>query len=65
MTNGLGAMIGGYCSGLVVDYFTSADGMRDWHSIWFSFAGYALLLGLIFPFAFKYKYSSEKSGVVH
>ena len=55
MTNGVGAMIGGYCSGLVVDYFTQ-NGVSDWRSIWFSFAGYALVLGLIFPFVFKYKH---------
>jgi len=30
--------------------------VKDWRSIWFVFAGYALLLGLIFPFAFKYKH---------
>lgn len=58
MTNGLGAMIGGYCSGLVVDYFTT-DGIRNWHNIWFTFAAYALVLGLIFPFAFKYEHGKE------
>ena len=59
MTNGLGAMIGGYCSGLVVDLFTT-DGVRNWQNIWFTFAGYALILGLIFPFAFKYDHQQEK-----
>ena len=59
MTNGLGAMIGGYCSGLVVDYFTT-DGIRNWQNIWFTFASYALVLGLIFPFAFKYDHGKEK-----
>lgn len=55
MTNGVGAMIGGYCSGLVVDYFTK-NGVTDWQSTWFTFAGYALVLGLVFPFVFKYKH---------
>lgn len=64
MTNGLGAMIGGYCSGLVVDYFTTDVG-RDWQSIWTVFALYALVLGLIFPFAFKYKHDGEKKLAVH
>jgi NHS family xanthosine MFS transporter len=54
MTNGVGAFLGGMISGWVVDYFTK-DGVKDWRSIWFSFAGYALVLGLIFPFVFKYK----------
>jgi NHS family xanthosine MFS transporter len=55
MTNGLGAFLGGTLSGIVVDYFTT-DGVRNWHSIWFTFAGYALLLGLIFPLVFRYKH---------
>jgi NHS family xanthosine MFS transporter len=55
MTNGVGAMIGGYGSGLIVDLFTQ-NGVRDWHTIWLVFAGYALVLGLIFPLVFKYKH---------
>ncbi|MCY7411305.1 MAG: nucleoside permease [Chitinophagales bacterium] len=57
MTNGIGAMIGGYCSGLVVDYFTVND-IRDWTSIWLTFAAYALALGIIFPLVFKYKHDA-------
>jgi NHS family xanthosine MFS transporter len=65
MTNGLGAMIGGYCSGLVVDYFT-VDGVRNWQNIWFTFSAYALILGIIFPFAFKYEHKPlEKASVRH
>lgn len=55
MTNGLGAFIGGVSSGYVVDFFT-VDGVKNWPVIWFVFAGYALVLGLIFPFVFKYKH---------
>jgi NHS family xanthosine MFS transporter len=64
MTNGLGSILGGYGSGLIVDYFTKIDPItnnilsRDWPSIWFTFAAYALVLGLIFPFVFKYKHPS-------
>jgi NHS family xanthosine MFS transporter len=56
MTNGLGAFFGGVGSGWVVDHFT-VNGVKDWHSIWFTFAGYALLLGIIFPFAFRYRHN--------
>lgn len=56
MTNGLGAMIGGYSAGLVVDHFTS-NGIADWTSIWYTFAGYALVLAIIFPIVFRYKHS--------
>lgn len=55
MTNGLGAFFGGMISGWVVDHFTS-NGIRDWQTIWFCFAGYALVLGIVFPLVFKYKH---------
>ncbi len=58
MTNGLGAFFGSMTAGLVVDHFT-IDGMKDWQSIWLAFAGYALVLGLVFPFLFKYRHDQE------
>ena len=58
MTNGVGAYLGTLISGKVVDYFT-ANGVKDWQSIWLSFAAYALVLGIIFPFVFKYKHDRK------
>jgi len=55
MTNGFGAWIGTYISGRVVDHFTT-NGIRDWYSIWISFAAYALALGITFPLVFRYKH---------
>ena len=55
MTNGFGAWIGTYISGRVVDHYT-INGVRDWHSIWISFAAYALALGITFPLVFRYKH---------
>jgi NHS family xanthosine MFS transporter len=63
MTNGIGAMIGSYCSGLIVSYFT-VDNSSDWSSIWFTFSGYALVLGIIFPFVFSYQHDPKKMEVV-
>ena len=60
MTNGLGAFFGGILSGWVVDFFTSAGGVRNWENIWFTFAGYALVLAIIFPFVFKYKHVPDE-----
>jgi len=59
MTNGIGTIIGGLVSGLVVDRFT-VDGVKDWQSIWFAFAAYALVLAILFPIFFRYKHNSEK-----
>lgn len=59
MTNGLGAFLGTMVAGAVVDNYT-AGGVRDWHSIWLSFAGYALALGIVFPFVFRYRHDPAK-----
>lgn len=58
VTNGLGAIIGGIGSGWVVDYWTE-NGIKDWTSIWFSFAGYAVVLLIFFPLLFKYRHYPE------
>ena len=58
VTNGLGAIIGGIGSGWVVDYWTE-NGIKDWTSIWFSFAGYAVILLIFFPLLFKYRHYPE------
>jgi NHS family xanthosine MFS transporter len=63
MTNGLGAFVGSMAAGMVVDHFT-VDGVKDWQSIWFVFAGYAVILGLVFPLVFKYRHDPEKMGKV-
>jgi NHS family xanthosine MFS transporter len=52
MCNGIGAFIGGLASGWVVDHFT-VNGVKDWQSIWFTFAIYALILAVSFVFLFK------------
>lgn len=60
MTNGVGAVMGGYASGAVVDYFSEYTATRDlisrdWSAIWFIFAAYALIIGILFALVFKYK----------
>ncbi len=64
MTNGLGAIMGGWAAGKVVDHFTtniagSCSGVKDWPSIWFSFAAYALVLAILFPLIFRYKHDGK------
>ncbi len=63
MTNGFGAIIGAYGSGLVIDMFTQ-NGVKDWHTIWLIFAGYALIVAVLFAILFKYKHNPEKIGEI-
>ncbi|HVM90261.1 MAG TPA: nucleoside permease [Puia sp.] len=64
MTNGLGAYLGGLFSGRVVDYFT-ANGVRNWQNIWFTFSAYALVLGIIFPLVFRYRHDKTAMEELH
>jgi len=63
MTNGFGAFLGSRISGIVIDkYFTLANGEFDWKGIWFSFAGYALVVAVLFAILFRHKHVKEASG---
>ncbi|NVO84981.1 nucleoside permease [Hymenobacter terrestris] len=58
MTNGFGAVLGSSISGIVIErYFTDANGVKDWHNIWLSFAAYALVIAVLFVFLFKHKHN--------
>ena len=57
MSNGFGALFGGVLSGIVIDKYFTHDGIRDWHSIWLSFAGYALVIAILFAILFKHKHN--------
>lgn len=61
MTNGFGAVLGSWTSGLLIGkFFTGADGMKDWYSIWLCFAAYALVVAILFVILFRYKYVKEE-----
>jgi NHS family xanthosine MFS transporter len=58
MVNGFGAFFGSILSGLIIDkFFTTADHSKNWNGIWLCFAGYALIIAIIFPFVFRYKHN--------
>ncbi len=63
MTNGFGAILGAYASGFIVDYY-SKDGTRDWQTIWFIFAAYAVVITIAFALLFKYKHNPDEIGEV-
>ena len=60
MTNGIGATVGTLSAQAIVNRFTyeiSINGsvyrVGDWQTCWFIFAGYALVVGILFFFLFK------------
>ncbi|QCD38439.1 MULTISPECIES: MFS transporter [Duncaniella] len=58
MTNGLGATIGTLCAQAVVNHFvfsqTTAEAQHEgWVTSWMIFAGYALVVAVLFMFIFK------------
>jgi NHS family nucleoside permease-like MFS transporter len=70
MTNGLGASIGVIVAQKVVDNFTHSvmlieDGKKvfytvgDWSSAWYIFAGYALVIAVLFAVVFKDKKATK------
>jgi NHS family nucleoside permease-like MFS transporter/NHS family xanthosine MFS transporter len=52
MTNGFGAFIGSYVAGWVVDKW-------GWPVSWYIFAGYALVVAVLFALVFKYKHNPD------
>lgn len=56
MTNGLGATIGTLSAGMVVNHYCHwSDGVLvgDWDTTWLIFAGYALVVAVLFFLVFK------------
>ena len=52
MTNGLGASIGTLTAQAIVNHYT-VDGVTQWQTCWFIFAGYALLISVLFALIFR------------
>jgi NHS family xanthosine MFS transporter len=67
MTNGIGAVLGSYLSGVIIDaFFLRADGSKDWQPIWLSFAGYALVVAVLFAILFRHKHDPKAlEGIQH
>lgn len=73
MTNGIGASVGTYIAGKIVDHFCIWEGghlvsrpefANGWQTTWFIFAGYALVVALLFMILFRYKHDRSKMAEV-
>ncbi len=64
MTNGFGATIGMLAAGQVVNHFVFSQTdpvaqLEGWRTSWYIFAGYALVVTILFAIIFKYKHAPE------
>lgn len=60
MTNGFGAFLGSRLSGIVIDtWFILPNGTFDWHGIWLAFAGYSVVVAILFSIVFRHKHDRE------
>ena len=53
MTNGLGASIGTWAAGIVVNHFVYNAAAPNWSTAWYIFAAYALVVAILFMIVFK------------
>jgi nucleoside transporter len=63
MTNGFGASIGMLLAGVIVNHYTHGEVVNgefytvgDWSTCWYIFAGYALVVAILFAILFQYKH---------
>jgi len=61
MTNGFGAILGSWSSGLIIDnFFKDVNGHFNWHGIWITFAVYSLIVTILFAIFFKHEHKPEE-----
>lgn len=52
MTNGIGATVGSFAAQAFVTANTDASGTVEWQTCWYTFAAYALVIGVLFALIF-------------
>ena len=66
MTNGFGAILGSWSSGLMIDhYFKDAAGNFEWQGIGLTFAAYSLVVAILFAFLFRHKHHPNEVAVLN
>ncbi len=68
MTNGFGAILGSWLSGIIIGaFFADANGQpSNWVGIWQTFAVYALIIAVLFAILFKHKHNpNEVKNIAH
>lgn len=67
MTNGIGASVGTLCAQAVVNHFVFSQSspeaqMAGWRISWYCFAGFALVVGLLFAVVFNDRHANPSIG---
>ncbi|MDM8159134.1 nucleoside permease [Labilibaculum sp. K2S] len=61
MTNGFGAILGSWSSGIIIDTFFKGEGdLFNWEGIWSTFAIYSLIVAILFAILFKHKHDPKQ-----
>ena len=66
MTNGVGATLGTLGAQVIVDKFVysqtgAMEQVAGWHTTWYIFAAYALVVAIVFAIVFKYRHTPWKA----
>ena len=65
MTNGVGAYIGTVASSWIIGKYFSLPGFQtNWHGAWLLFAGYALVVAILFALMFRHKHDPKQLGTI-
>ncbi len=64
MTNGIGAVLGNLIAGQVIQkwFEDPVTLVKDWPGIWLSFAGYALVVAILFAILFRHRHVPEETA---
>ncbi len=66
MTNGFGAVLGSWLSGVIIQkYYTLPGGDKMWQEIWLLFAAYALVVTILFAVFFRHKHQPEQVAALN
>jgi len=65
MTNGFGAILGSWTSGVIIDkFFLNNDNQIIWQDVWLTFAAYSLVISIAFAILFKHKHNPDEIGEI-
>lgn len=60
MSNGVGALLGSFISGIMIDKYFMVEGRFEWQSIWLAFAAYSAIVAVLFLIFFRRPMESER-----